>query len=374
MALKGHGDPRWIVQDRQDGKNVNNWHWTESDFSGWTKDKLTELLGNMPIETDSISGKTNEVTTEAEVSVNTRKQKTLLFYELHVTIKWEATLFTIQPATLKSSSTSCKGTIVLPYISEENDDTDFEIKYTVDGETKEEDKAKDAVKQFMNPILKQKIPEMLNGLREVALGKTNMQLKQAATNKLDNLENTGVASPPPPVVTATPPPKPTTTPTPTPTTTTPTPTVPTPSATTTTVKKSSGIATTTVKVTEKFICRPVDLFQCFTELNRVKAYAGGDAQISADKGAKFSYFGGVVTGENIEVVYPTKLVQKWRFSSWPADHYSTVTIELEEKNGKTNLKLEQTSVPSEDRERTESGWQENFFKRIKGIFGYGPLY
>ena len=27
MAKWGEGDPRWIVEHRDDGKNVNNWHW-----------------------------------------------------------------------------------------------------------------------------------------------------------------------------------------------------------------------------------------------------------------------------------------------------------------------------------------------------------
>lgn len=27
MAKVGEGDPRWIVTGREDGKNVNNWHW-----------------------------------------------------------------------------------------------------------------------------------------------------------------------------------------------------------------------------------------------------------------------------------------------------------------------------------------------------------
>ena len=32
MALKGEGDPRWIVTNRDDGRNVNNWHWYVSLF------------------------------------------------------------------------------------------------------------------------------------------------------------------------------------------------------------------------------------------------------------------------------------------------------------------------------------------------------
>ena len=27
MAKAGEGDPRWIVEERSDGTNVNNWHW-----------------------------------------------------------------------------------------------------------------------------------------------------------------------------------------------------------------------------------------------------------------------------------------------------------------------------------------------------------
>lgn len=38
------GDPRWIVEERPDATNVNNWHWKESNATGWSKDKLNELL------------------------------------------------------------------------------------------------------------------------------------------------------------------------------------------------------------------------------------------------------------------------------------------------------------------------------------------
>ena len=27
MAKWGQGDPRWIVEERPDATNVNNWHW-----------------------------------------------------------------------------------------------------------------------------------------------------------------------------------------------------------------------------------------------------------------------------------------------------------------------------------------------------------
>ena len=47
MALWGQGDPRWIVEEREDTKNVNNWHWSEVDASNsskkFFKEKFLEL-------------------------------------------------------------------------------------------------------------------------------------------------------------------------------------------------------------------------------------------------------------------------------------------------------------------------------------------
>ena len=44
MAKWGEGDPRWRVEHREDGRNVNNWHWSEVNKMEWTKQRLGELL------------------------------------------------------------------------------------------------------------------------------------------------------------------------------------------------------------------------------------------------------------------------------------------------------------------------------------------
>jgi hypothetical protein len=67
MAKWGEGDPRWIVEERADSHNVNNWHWKEvgkltrflsiadrtrysSDANKWSEKKLKELLEGMVVE------------------------------------------------------------------------------------------------------------------------------------------------------------------------------------------------------------------------------------------------------------------------------------------------------------------------------------
>lgn len=52
MAKWGEGDPRWIVEERADARNVNNWHWTEKNAFPWSKDKITSLFTGFTIDSD----------------------------------------------------------------------------------------------------------------------------------------------------------------------------------------------------------------------------------------------------------------------------------------------------------------------------------
>lgn len=41
-------DPRWLVQPREDGTNVNGWHWQDKNRFSWAKDKLEQALPELP--------------------------------------------------------------------------------------------------------------------------------------------------------------------------------------------------------------------------------------------------------------------------------------------------------------------------------------
>ena len=49
MAKWGEGDPRWIVEERPDATNVNNWHWTEKNADGWSKNKLKVTCDHLSV-------------------------------------------------------------------------------------------------------------------------------------------------------------------------------------------------------------------------------------------------------------------------------------------------------------------------------------
>ncbi len=127
----------------------------------------------------------------------------------------------------------------------------------------------------------------------------------------------------------------------------------------------------------------------------VQVFTQSDAIVQAYKGGLYSIMGGHITGEFLECVRPSRIVQKWRLKSWPEGiimthsddlapglsfifpfsiiigHYSTVTLELKQNISSTELSLHQTEVPESDCDNTRSGWKRYIFERIKNTFGYG---
>lgn len=127
-------------------------------------------------------------------------------------------------------------------------------------------------------------------------------------------------------------------------------------------------ATATIRLTERFFCRPADIFEALTSTARMRAFTQADASVSAEEGAEFVMFGGAVHGRNV-AVSPTRLEQAWRFRNWAEGVHSTVVISLQEpEHGTTVLTLVQTGVPRCDAfgnetvvETTETGWKQNVF-------------
>ena len=124
MAKWGEGDPRWIVEERPDATNVNNWHWTERDASSWSKDRIKQLFIGAEIKSNDTSIKLYEIEKcEGEASANNRKGKLIFFYEWVLVVKWKGT-------TDKSDQT-IEGSITIPNLSEENDVHEIEIQISL---------------------------------------------------------------------------------------------------------------------------------------------------------------------------------------------------------------------------------------------------
>lgn len=121
MAKWGEGDPRWIVEERPDATNVNNWHWTEKNASPWSQEKIKELFKGFCFETDSARFEIHEVEkVEGEASANNRKGKLIFFYEWNLELKWKGAL--------KAAMDDIHaGKVKIPNLSEENDISEVEV-------------------------------------------------------------------------------------------------------------------------------------------------------------------------------------------------------------------------------------------------------
>ncbi|CAN8270109.1 unnamed protein product [Cochlearia groenlandica] len=363
MAKFGEGDKRWIVEDRPDGTNVHNWHWSETNCLEWSRNFFTNQFsggvailsgeGNLFIKINKIEK------VEGEAYVNVRKGKIIPGYELNVSLSWEGEAKDSEGKTILKTD----GSVDLPYISDENADEDPEIRFTVKDDGPIGKTLKEAMVSKGKSIVLEKVRVYVETMARGGPCKDELESKKvapksvaAATSVAAAVEKPGGASP---AVVAT-------------------------AAVSKVVKEKKKVTKTkegfkTITMTEKFSCRAKDLYEILMDENRWKGFTQSNAKISREVNGEISVFDGSVTGMNLELEEGKLIVQKWRFGSWPDGLDSTVKITFEEPEaGVTIVKLTHTDVPEEDRygnatvvENTERGWRDLIFHRIRAVFGFG---
>ena len=138
---------------------------------------------------------------------------------------------------------------------------------------------------------------------------------------------------------------------------------------------SNGPAVNTVPVssTAEFRTSAEELFVTFTDPARLTAFTRSPPTQfeGAQPGGKFGLFGGGVTGEYVSLKKPTQIVQKWRLAHWPQEHYSELTLDLDQDdvNGVTNMRVNWDKVPVGEEESTREKWGEYYVRSLKTTFG-----
>ena len=156
MARYGEGDKRWIVEDRPDGTNVHNWHWSETNCLDWSKTFFSNLLSNLPIlhgEANLFLKTTSLRSLDGEAYVNVRKGKIIPGYEISLTLNWQGEAKDSQGTSLLKVD----GTVEIPYISDENADEDPEVRVTVNDEGPVGMRIKDAMLSKGKPLILEKV-------------------------------------------------------------------------------------------------------------------------------------------------------------------------------------------------------------------------
>ncbi|XP_031693233.1 activator of 90 kDa heat shock protein ATPase homolog 1a isoform X2 [Oncorhynchus kisutch] len=307
---------------------------TERDVTGWSTDKLKELLLGLRVEGPEGSCEVTDIPNlDGEASINNRKGKLIYFYEWNVKATWTGT---------SKTGIKYKGNIEVPNLSDENDMDDLDISVSL---------CKDEPNTTLTELMKKE------GAKKVraALGSYVDHLKSEFTQGMILPTANGVASKPQPTQTKVKVDK-----------TQIGSSVSAPSP-------STGVKIPTCKFSlkETFLTSPDELYRTFINQDMVQAFTHAAAVVDGDKGGKFQLLEGSVNGEFLELVPDEKIVMKWRFKTWPCEHYATITLNMKDRGNETELKVEFKGVPTVEEDRTKEGWKRHYFEAIKQTFGFG---
>lgn len=124
----------------------------------------------------------------------------------------------------------------------------------------------------------------------------------------------------------------------------------------------------TIRQTIVLKASPHEVFEVLLDPAKHAELTGEKANIIREVGREFNVYGSYIKGMILELVPDKKIVQSWRTSDWPLDHFSEVTILLEPFKGGTRLHLTQTGVPEEKYGSTEAGWKERYWDKMRKMF------
>ncbi|XP_058789939.1 activator of 90 kDa heat shock protein ATPase homolog 1 [Phymastichus coffea] len=336
MAKWGEGDPRWIVEERPDATNVNNWHWTEKNACAWSQEKIKDLFKDAIIEGDGFKCKIFEVEKcEGEAVANNRKGKLIFFYEWNIVLKWKC-------PSEKDPKKKIEGKINIPNLSEENEISEVEIEFTLKDSTDEGERIKQLLHTKGKESIREKLKQYVSSLKEEFTKGMILPKKEEMKDNITNITS-GFNSK---------------------------------MQMNATINSNNNqsvdckVVTTTVKQQQKFMCRAQEFYNVMTISEMAVAFTKGPVKLEAKKDGKFEFFGGNIYGEFVELS-PTKIVQKWRCRSWPAGHFSNVVMDISEKSDHTEVNLTQTGVPVSEEDSTKKNWERYYWESIKRTFGFG---
>ncbi|KAI1653293.1 activator of Hsp90 ATPase [Daldinia decipiens] len=321
--------------------NPNNWHWVSKNAGEWTRQWFEENLPKISVEDGEVTAKINKVVSmDGDVDVSQRKGKVITIYDVKLVLEYSGTA---------PGEESVSGTITVPEVAHDTEEDDFVFDIDIYSESQEKQLVKDLVRSKITPQLRKEFAKLTPAL----IAEHGKDIQHAAgTNP-----SSGFTAPKYHV----------------------------PSSATSkadagaSTQKNSGsvVNTTTVTDQEEFRTTAAELYQTFTDPQRLAAFTRAPPKRfdGAQKGGKFELFDGNVSGEYEDLEEPTKITQTWRLNQWPAGHYSKQVIEFDQNDvdGVTVMRVTWSGVPVGQEEVTKRNWAEYYVRSIKLTFGFGTI-
>lgn len=114
---------------------------------------------------------------------------------------------------------------------------------------------------------------------------------------------------------------------------------------------------------------PVEkVWQALTDPTVMDDWGGGPAEFEARVGGKFSQWGGDIYGTNTKIVPNKLLEQDWWSTSSSSKKPHKVSFALNEKDGKTTVKLTHANIPDGEEDDFADGWRDYYLGPIEALF------
>ncbi|CAK7563589.1 MAG: Co-chaperone [Sporothrix epigloea] len=324
--------------------NPNNWHWVNKDAAPWARQWFEDNLTILSAEQGDVKARISKViSSDGDVDVSQRKGKVITIYDVKLVLEYSGSA---------PDEEDVGGSITIPEVAHDTEEDEFVFDIDIYSDSKGKQPVKDLVRSQLVPQLRKTLIKLAAAL----VAEHGKDIQHAPGSNPSSGFTTPKYHPPTGAAAAR-----------------------ADSENPTTSQTTAGrtINTTTVTDQEEFRTTAEQLYQTFTDPQRIAAFTRGQPKLfeGAKVGGKFELFDGNVAGAYVELKEPTHIVQSWRLKQWPAGHYSTLKIDFDQNDvdSVTVMRVQWSGVPVGQEEVTRRNWSEYYVRSIKLTFGFGTI-
>jgi activator of HSP90 ATPase len=129
------------------------------------------------------------------------------------------------------------------------------------------------------------------------------------------------------------------------------------------------LKTTAIKQKILLPALPDDVYETLLDSRKHSEFTGSKVTGKAKVGAEFTAWDGYISGRNLELEKGKRIVQEWVMTEWPQDYPpSRLEFTFKEVDGKTELTMVHSDIPTEQEEELKQGWIDYYWKPLKTYF------
>ena len=115
---------------------------------------------------------------------------------------------------------------------------------------------------------------------------------------------------------------------------------------------------------------PEQVYKAWLSGKEHAAFTGGQKATGSTKvGGKFTAWDDYISGKNLELDEPSRILQSWRSTEFPEGHPdSKLEILLEPNKAGTKITLNHTEIPAGQSAAYKEGWEDYYFAPMKEYF------